>query len=59
MAQKWIADCPISLPAGTPINRPVQVDLGGFQFTTGGICLEISAVQFQDLLNNLYAPPEA
>jgi hypothetical protein len=39
-----------------PIQRPVQVDLGGFAFTTGGICLPVTSADVSDLVSTLFFP---
>ena len=55
--QHWAADCPVSLPGGPPEGRTVEVDFGGFGFTTGGICMPITEAYKQDLISALLTPP--
>jgi hypothetical protein len=52
----WIANTAPSLPAAPA--RPVVVDVGegGFAFSTGGICLPVTAADMADLVSTLHLP---
>lgn len=51
----WFSDDTISLP-NPPPHAPV-LNLGGFWFSNGGICHDITAAAVEDLSGPSQAPP--
>jgi hypothetical protein len=56
MTNLWAGDGNISLP--NPIPQPALVDLGGsgFVFTAGGIALNVTAGDLEELATPRFAP---
>lgn len=56
MTVSWGADTPISMPVVPKRDQPPLVDFGGFAFTAGGICHNITAGEIEDMYLPPYAP---
>jgi hypothetical protein len=53
---KWGADTPISMPVAPDDLQPCRVDLGGFGFTTGGLCHAITDSEREEVMAPYFAP---
>lgn len=52
----WSTDTHISEPV-PPRDRKVLVDFGGFGFTSGGLCHNISEEEREAIFTPTFAPP--
>jgi hypothetical protein len=53
----WFSDTQISLPQ--PPSSPPLINLGGFWFTAGGICHNITQAALEDLSQPFQSSPQA
>ena len=52
--ETWASDTPISRPE--PIEMEPLVDFGGFAFTMGGIALNVTSAEIEDIFTPPFMP---
>ena len=54
----WSSDGEVSQPLPPEDGRRILVDFGGFAFTSGGICHNISEEEREAIFQPTFAPPQ-
>jgi len=52
----WASDVRISQPEPASAEQPVQINLGGLGFTSGGLQHMISSSEIEEIFTPTYAP---
>jgi hypothetical protein len=59
VVDKWSTNVPVSMPKPVDPASPVQVDFGGFAFTTKGICHNVSQSDIDEMFTPFFSPQGA